>query len=369
MGRYKVCVYAISKDEEAFADRWMDSAGEADWVIVVDTGSTDRTVELLRARGAVVYEESIVPWRFDAARNVALDRVPEEADICVSVDLDEAFEPGWRQKLEDAWQPGHTRARFFYNWSHREDGTPDRQFQIDKIHSRRGYRWVHPVHEVLQYGDTDGEKMVYVEGLVLDHHPDSTKSRGQYLQLLELSVQENPLDSQATFWLGREYSFYGMHEACIGTLKQYLSLPSALWAEERSAAMRLIAQCCEAKGDGLEARSWLFRAVAESQDLREPYLAMAAFAYREENWPLMYAMVKKGLSVTLRSGSYLAEPVCWGVAFYDYGAVAAFRMGLLEEARSSAAEACAREPGNARLRSNLSLIDRQLQDEAKKAGP
>ena len=51
MGNYKVCVYAICKNEEPFVDRWMDSMSEADRVLVLDTGSEDRTVERLRARG------------------------------------------------------------------------------------------------------------------------------------------------------------------------------------------------------------------------------------------------------------------------------------------------------------------------------
>ena len=49
MGTYKVCVYAICKNEEKFADRWMDSMGEADLVVVLDTGSEDGTAERLRA--------------------------------------------------------------------------------------------------------------------------------------------------------------------------------------------------------------------------------------------------------------------------------------------------------------------------------
>ena len=72
MGKYKVCVYAICKNEEQFVDRWMDSMGEADQVVVLDTGSEDGTVERLRARGALVTREVIDPWRFDTARNRSL---------------------------------------------------------------------------------------------------------------------------------------------------------------------------------------------------------------------------------------------------------------------------------------------------------
>ena len=79
----KIVVYGICKNEASFADRWMDSMGEADKVVVLDTGSEDGTAEKLKKRGAVVAEERIVPWRFDTARNRSLELVDEDADICV----------------------------------------------------------------------------------------------------------------------------------------------------------------------------------------------------------------------------------------------------------------------------------------------
>ena len=51
---YRICVYAICKNESQFVERFMDSAAEADDVCVLDTGSTDDTVKKLRARGAHV---------------------------------------------------------------------------------------------------------------------------------------------------------------------------------------------------------------------------------------------------------------------------------------------------------------------------
>jgi glycosyltransferase involved in cell wall biosynthesis len=150
LNKYKVCVYAICKNEEQFVDRWMDAVSEADMVVVTDTGSSDNTAEKLRARGALVYTEVINPWRFDVARNIAMDHIPEDVDICVSNDLDEIFELGWRQKLEAEWQPFYTRARYLFSWSYSNDGTPSKQFSMEKIHRRHGFRWVHPVHEVLE---------------------------------------------------------------------------------------------------------------------------------------------------------------------------------------------------------------------------
>ena len=82
----KICVYAICKDESKFAERWMRSMSEADEIFVLDTGSQDNTVQLLREAGAKVWEEKIVPWRFDVARNRSLELVPEDTDICVCTD-------------------------------------------------------------------------------------------------------------------------------------------------------------------------------------------------------------------------------------------------------------------------------------------
>ena len=123
MGNCKVCVYTICKNEEKFVDRWMDSMGEADLVVVLDTGSKDGTVERLRARGAQVTVERILPWRFDAARNRSLELVPEDVDLCVCTDLDEVFHPGWREALERAWRPGCGRVSYRYTWSFQQDGS------------------------------------------------------------------------------------------------------------------------------------------------------------------------------------------------------------------------------------------------------
>ena len=110
----KICVYAIAKNEEQFVDRWMDSMREADWVCVLDTGSTDRTVEKLADRGAVARQEAVSPWRFDAARNRSMELIPPDTDICVCTDLDEVFRPGWRKLLENAWEPGAEQLRYTY---------------------------------------------------------------------------------------------------------------------------------------------------------------------------------------------------------------------------------------------------------------
>lgn len=202
----KVVVYAICKNEEQFVGRWVKSMAEADEIVVLDTGSEDGTAQKLRKLGVKVTEEQIIPWRFDKARNKSLELVPEDADICVCTDLDEVFEPGWRAGLEQSWKTykDTSRARYRYTWSFTSEGREGVVFWIEKAHSRHDYQWVHPVHEVLNWtGQGQPGKTVTAEGVQLNHFPDPSKSRAQYLPLLELSVEEDPMDDRNMHYLGR----------------------------------------------------------------------------------------------------------------------------------------------------------------------
>ena len=60
----KICVYAICKNEEKFIKRWYDSVKMADGIYVLDTGSTDNSVNLLKSLGVTVKQEIIKPWRY-----------------------------------------------------------------------------------------------------------------------------------------------------------------------------------------------------------------------------------------------------------------------------------------------------------------
>lgn len=355
MGKYHIVVYAISKNEAQFVRRWMDSMSEADRVVVLDTGSEDGTPELLRACGAEVTEEKIEPWRFDAARNRSLELVEEEADLCVCTDLDEVFRPGWRAELERVWTPGAGRVRYHYIWSFREDGSDGVSFWGDKIHPRHGCRWVNPVHEVLR-GEDGAEKQIFADGIRLEHHPDPSKSRGQYLPLLELAAKENPMDDRNIHYLGREYMFYGRWGEAVATLKRHLALPTAVWEEERCASMRYIGRCLEQLEQPDEAERWLLRACGEASWLREPWIELAQFRYRREDWYGVIFAARRALEIKDRSATYLSEPEAWGETPYDLLAVAFYYTGDYRRALAMGEEALKRKPMDRRLRDNLRLI-------------
>ena len=354
----KIYVYAIAKNESKFAARWAASMGEADGVFVLDTGSEDDTVFLLRQAGVTVVQETVTPWRFDAARNRSLELVPQDADVCVCTDLDEVFLPGWRKLLENAWQPGTTRASYRYTWNFLPDGSEGNVFWLDKVHARRGYRWVHPVHEVLSWRGEGEEKRIAVEGMELHHHADPAKSRAQYLDLLELSVREAPEDDRNMHYLGREYLFRGRWDDCIRALRKHLAMPSAVWVDERCASMRFIARAYAAKGDETRAESWYLRAMAEAPHLREPAVELARLLYRRRDWEGVLFATGRALRIRERPRTYISESDAWGALPWDLRSLALYYTGRTGQALDALDHAQALAPADARLQNNRRLMEK-----------
>lgn len=329
MGKYKVCVYAISKNEELFVNRWFDSMKEADEIYVLDTGSSDNTVKLLRNLNVHVFEEVIDPWRFDVARNRSLDLVPLDTDICVCTDLDEVFESGWRSKLESIWSSGVNRVEYTYNWSIR-DGVPIVSFYRDKIHDRNNYKWIYPVHEVLSFNGSN-EIVKREDNIILNHFPDNEKSRSSYLGLLELSVKENPLDDRNLHYLGREYMYYGKWNDCIDTLIKHLNLDSSTWRDERCASMRFIARSYYNLGRMDEARLYLEKAIKEAPYLRDPYMEMALFCYNNNDYNGVYKYCLDALKISSHEKTYINESFSFDNTVYDLLSISSFYLGKYDE--------------------------------------
>lgn len=342
----KVAVYTIALNEEQFVKPWYESAKEADYLLIADTGSTDGTVAIAKSLGINVVEISIKPWRFDDARNASLASIPNDIDYCIALDMDEVLVKGWRSHLETI-PTQTTRPRYKYTWNWLEDGSPGLQYGGDKIHSRHGYRWKHPVHEVLT---TD--RIAQVEswiGLEIHHHADNSKPRSQYLPLLEQSVAEDPWDDRNAFYYARELFFYGQYEKAIEEFKRHLSLPKAVWKPERAASMRYIAKMSE-KWDQ---RTWLLKAMEEDPSRREPLVDMAKHCYESNLWEATLDYAEQAIAITEKPLDYLCEEFAWGSAPYDYAAIAAYNLGFTDIALKYGMKAVELNPTDERLQRNL----------------
>ena len=357
MNKYKVVVYAISKNEEKFVDKWVDSMSEADEIYVLDTGSSDKTVELLKNRNVKVFEKEIKPWRFDVARNESLKLVPNDTDICVCTDLDEVFMSGWRKKLEENYIKGF-RVNYTYNWYINEKGQNEVTFLLNNIHPRNGYFWYHPVHEVLT--STDTEQIQTIESIVLNHYPDRTKSRKSYLPLLEMSVEEDPLDDRNMHYLGREYMYYGMWDKSIETLKKHLKLKTATWNLERAASMRFIGRCYTALNNIDEAEKWYKLAIKEAPILRDGYVELGMLYNQQKRYLDSINYLIKALTIKNKDKIYINETFSWDNTIDDLLSLNYYYLGIYDLSLYHINKALQYNKEDERLLNNKKLIEKEI---------
>ena len=342
----KIAVYTIALNEEQFVQSWYDSAKDADYLLIADTGSTDGTVEKARSLGINVVSISIKPWRFDTARNASLALIPGDIDYCIALDMDEVILPGWREELEIAHVGNWTRPRYQYTWNWNEDGTPGVVYGGDKIHKRHGYVWKHPVHEVMR---TD--RIAEIQGwtkLEIHHHADDTKSRSSYMPLLKLAVEEDPDDDRNAYYYGRELFNHGMRQEAAEQFKRHLALPRATWNVERAASMRYIAKCLKD-----EAEYWFKKSIDEAPGRREPIVDLARYYYEVEDWENSLKYAQMALEIKERPLEYLCEPDAWGEAPWDYACIAAYNLKKFKIALEYGKKAVEINPKDQRLQTNL----------------
>ena len=356
----KICVYAICKNEEKFIERWYESVKEADGIYVLDTGSTDNSVNLLKSLGVVVRQEIISPWRFDIARNKSLEMISDDFDICICLDLDEVLNKGWSKTIKSLWKDGLTRLRYVYNWSLDKNNQPIISFYGEKIHKRKGFTWVNPVHEILKYKGE--EKYLYTDKVIVNHYPDSKKSRSSYLPLLELAVREDPCNDRNMHYLGREYMYYGKYEEAISTLERHLSLESATWKDERCASMRFIARCYMKLNRPKEAIMWSNLAIKESPYLRDAYMEKALITYELKKFKETEKLCREALKIKKHPKTYINEVFTTDLNIYDILSVVCFYNGKYRSSLRYVKMALELDKDNERLISNKKLISDYLEN-------
>lgn len=178
----KLCVYAICKNEITNIQRWLDAVKEADEVVVLDTGSTDGTWEILQKSSVKCYQKIINPWRFDVARNYALSLVPKDCEICVPLDIDMFAIKGFSNIIKDAWEK--ELGILSYDSLFVNTGKMGNWL----AHNRKAAWWVYPVYEQIR---AIGNKKIITRTLIHNEWVNKESHRG-YLPLIELALSENP---------------------------------------------------------------------------------------------------------------------------------------------------------------------------------
>ena len=197
----KIAVYTIALNEESNVQQWYDSAKDADYLLIADTGSTDKTVRAAKKLGINVIKISIKPWRFDDARNAALASLPDDIDMCISLDMDEVLAPGWREALEKI-DEDTTQVSYKYTWSWRDPTSrtqPQTVYITNKVHARHGYRWKYLVHEVPVPDRNESHKLQLAEGFEIHHYSDIDRPSQRYNEMICQTLEENKDDKR--YWV------------------------------------------------------------------------------------------------------------------------------------------------------------------------
>lgn len=345
----KIAVYAIALNEEKHVKRFCESAKDADLIVIADTGSTDNTVEEASKNGALVHSICIHPFRFDVARNAALALVPSDVDICISMDLDELLLPGWRKEVEQCWSENITRLNIGFEFGE------NRIFYPSRAHNRHGYYWKYPCHEYITPDTRSTDICGHTSFVMMTHKPDDTKSRGQYLELLEMAVKEDPSCHRSCYYYARELTFRHRWEDAIVELKRYLKLPTATWSLEKSHVMRMIGASMEKLNqDGM---SWFRVAVAEDANIRENWFDLAMVCYEKQRWAECYGAGKNAIEITQNIAQHTGAPQAWGFMLPDVIAISAYHLKFKEDAIKYGQMALEMNPTDGRLITNLKFYE------------
>ena len=353
-GRKFVSVYAIAKNEASVAARWYECVKEADEVCVLDTGSTDDTVKILRDLGADVTVKTYEDWSFAVARNDSMKLVSPESEILFTLDLDETIASGWRKKLEDAWIAEEEKgknpvgAAYKYIWSFYDDGREMQSFAVRKVHKNGVGKWKYRCHELLQ--EVNGYSF-FIEGFVVEHHQNRQTSRSKYLGLLEKDAKEMPEDDRSAYYYARELMYEGRWEEAIEEFKRHLMLSSAWWTCERASSMRNIAYCYRHLKNEDEYELWLWKSAEEDKTNREATYFLGEKAMEQKDYRTAVKVFERCVAIEEPSLEYISMPLVWSARPWFLYAQALWWVNRWNDAVEASKKAMEIEPDNAEVRS------------------
>jgi mannosyltransferase OCH1-like enzyme/glycosyltransferase involved in cell wall biosynthesis len=309
----KFSVVLIAKNEEKSLPRLHKSLEEflkrGGEVILLDTGSTDKTVELAESFGfkttsvgerfirtippttakdinhnfIIEGEANIVSggdrfFDYSAARNYAASLASN--DIVSMPDCDEQYTHLDIDAIEKVIADGYEQMEFHFIFAHDANGMPAVQFRQCKMYDRRKMKWQGLIHELL-VGEA---KRTYLPPsvLLLEHFQNQQQERSHsYLAGLALDCFEHPDNDRHSHYLARELFWTGRYHSAIKEFTHHISMKQ--WIQERAQSMIFIGDCHRALGDDEQALDWYVRAFNADGTRREPLIKLAEYWFQHND--------------------------------------------------------------------------------------
>jgi len=229
----------IVKNEEDVIARCLNSVKEAiDEIIIVDTGSTDRTKEIATSLGAKVYDFEWIN-HFAAARNFSFQQAT--SDYIMWLDADDVLMPEDLARLLELKQRepfNYDTVTMKYNLAFDENGKPTYSYRRNRLVKRSmNFEWIGPVHEYLSvYGSS------FHSDIAVTHRKErhaSNRNLDIYLARLEQGEEFTPRDQ---FYFANELRDHARYEEAIQWYDLFLEGKKG-WVEDNIAACSRKAHC------------------------------------------------------------------------------------------------------------------------------
>ena len=279
----------IAKDEEEQLPRLLASIeGAFDEVVLLDTGSTDGTIdafqawakeEIKRRPGEGFYTTvDTFDWidDFAAARTAADALMTTDWIAWADCDDEIANAHKLRELAADA-DPSVSAFIFSYNYAQDPNGNCVCRLKRERLVRRGLGRWEGRVHEAQTFEgmgvDVPPEVCEWIH-----HPPEGQDSSERNLRILEAWVEEEPENPRVLGYIGTEKLIRSDHEGAIPYFGRYLDLKTG-WDEERAQIHRKLAVCLIAQGQLEEAISTAFEAMRVVPNWPDSYLTLAEAHY------------------------------------------------------------------------------------------
>ena len=249
----------IVKNEEKYIARCLDSvAGLVDEIVIVDTGSSDRTVEIASRYTPRVYS---YPWRddFSDARNHAFSKAT--MDYCMWMDADDVLEEAERAgflELKQTLPPDTDMVMMKYNTAFDEADRPSFSYFRERwIRNRAGFLWVGAVHEVIP----PKGRTIYSD-IAISHRKEGAGDPDRNLRIYRGMIAEGKLlEPRQQYYYGRELYYHGEYEEAVSVFERFL-LEEDGWIENKIEACSVCAGCYYRLGQEQAALSMLLRSMS-----------------------------------------------------------------------------------------------------------
>lgn len=257
MATVSLCM--IVKNEEMHIARCLDSVADlVDEIIIVDTGSADRTVEIVSEYTPHV---CFYPWKddFADARNYSFSKA--SMDYCMWMDADDILPESEKSKflqLKQSLSPDTDIVMMRYHTSFDEAGKPSFSYYRERwIRNSAQYRWIGEVHEVI----SPNGRVIYSD-IAICHKKIKAGDPERNLKIYRKMIAGGKaLEPRQKYYYGRELYYHKQYEEAVSVLEQFL-LSEEGWAENKIEACSVCADCYSRLGQEESALNTLLRSMS-----------------------------------------------------------------------------------------------------------